>query len=119
MWGKGRTLELAPRAEADAGLRCADGLDDGVDDLEAEARAVLDRPAVLVRAFVGTVVQELLDEVPVRAVYLDSVESRTANGVLRGLRVPPDVLLDLVWLTSVLSFAEKGIDGRDGLGCDG
>ena len=104
-------MELAPRAEADAGLRCADGLDDGVDDLEAEARSVLDRPAVLVRPVVGYVLlwgvslsslllarrthQELINQVAIRAVDLDTIEARALDRVLGSSRVPLHVLLDL------------------------
>lgn len=88
-------VAVKPRAEPNRSLRLADARRDGVDDLECEPRAVLDRSPVLVRALVGAVVEELLDEVPVRAVHLDPVEPGTTDGVLGRLRKPPDVLLDL------------------------
>ena len=87
-------LEQRPRAEPDRRLRLPHGRDDGVDDLEREPRAVLDRAAVLVRALVRVVLQELVDEVPVRAVHLDPVEARALDRVLRCRCVPLRVLLD-------------------------
>ena len=55
------TLVLAPRAQADGGLVLSDGSSDGVEDLEREPRAVLNRAAVLVRPLVRDVLVELVD----------------------------------------------------------
>ena len=86
---------LKPRAEPNRSLRLPDPRRNGVDDLQREPRAVLDGPAILILALVGDVIKELLDKVAVRAVHLDSIEPSTTDGILGGLRVPPDVLLDL------------------------
>ena len=52
---------------------------DGPDDLEDEARAVLERSAVFVRAIVDGRAQELRDQVAVGAVQLDAVEAGLAR----------------------------------------
>ena len=57
----------------------ADARADRLDDLDDEARAVLERPAVFVGAIVDRRAQELRDEVAVGAVQLDAVESRLAR----------------------------------------
>jgi hypothetical protein len=76
MEGEGmRTLESAPGAEPDGCLGRADGAHNGVDDFEAEAAAVLNGPAVAVRALVGDVFQELVDQVAIRT----CIASRAAS----------------------------------------
>ena len=66
-------------------------LGDRVDDLEREARAVLDRAAIGIRALVGAVAQELVDQVAVGAVDFDAVEAG-ALGVVGGVRIVGDDL---------------------------
>src|SRR5262249_56739869 len=46
-----------------------------VDDLEQEPHTVLDAASISVRALVGAVAQELIDQISVRAMYLDTVEA--------------------------------------------
>ena len=87
-------MVLIPRAEPDRALALADGSGDRVHDLEREARPVLGRPAILVRARVGDVLQELVDEVAVRGVQLDAVEPGAVDGVRGGLGVPLYIVLD-------------------------
>ena len=71
-----------PRAEADRGAARADGVDDGLEDVEREARAVCDGAAVRVRALVRVGLDELVDEVPVRAVDLDTYNIKCALSIL-------------------------------------
>jgi hypothetical protein len=53
----------------------APDLDHGLRHFHQEARAVLDRAAILVGAQVGVRLQELLDQIAVGAVNLDAVEA--------------------------------------------
>lgn len=92
---KKHTLVQAPRAQADRGLALTHCGNDGLGDLEGEARPVLDRTAVLVRPLVRDVLQELVDEVAVGAVDLDAVEAGFVHRVRGSGRVPLNVLLDL------------------------
>lgn len=48
---------------------------DGIDRIEQKARAVLNRAAVLVRALVRAVQQELLEQVSIRTVQFHAVET--------------------------------------------
>ena len=66
--------DLHLQVEVAADLRA-----DRPDDLDDEPGAVLERPAVLVRAVVDRRAEELRDQVAVRAVQLDAVEARLAR----------------------------------------
>ena len=90
-----RTLEGAPRADAKSDLALTNSLCYSVDHLQREPTAVLDRAAVRVGTLVRGVLDELVDEVSVRAVDLDAVAAGAQNGVACGLRKGIDVLLDL------------------------
>src|SRR5215468_3014200 len=46
-----------------------------VNDLEQEPHTVLDAASISVRALVGAIAQELIDQISVRAMYLDTVEA--------------------------------------------
>ncbi len=88
-------LDVVLRREADADAVRADRLGDGRGDLDGEACAVLGGAAVLVGAGVRDGGEELVHEVPVRAVHLDAVEAggdRVAGGTGEAL----DGLADLV-----------------------
>lgn len=88
-------MVLAPGAQPDGGFALPNGGSDGLSDLERKAHAVLDRAAVFVRALVRHVLDELVDQVPVRAVDLDAVKAGAMDRVLCGRSVPLDVFLDL------------------------
>ncbi len=88
-------LEAAPRADAQRGVLLPNSLHHRVDDLQCEAAAVLDAPAIDVRAFVARVLQELVREVAVRAVHLDAVEPGAVHGVRCSGGECAHVVLDL------------------------
>ena len=83
----GADLHLEVEVVADLGPN-------GLDDVEDEARAVLERAAVFVLAIVDGRAQELRDQVAVGAVQLDAVQPRLARAP-RALGEVPDHLLDL------------------------
>ena len=66
----------AARRDAHAHAIGAPDGDRGLRHLQQEAGAVFDRAAVLVGALVGSVLQELVGQVAVRAMNLDAVEAR-------------------------------------------
>ena len=68
-------MRVAARREMHADpARPPDG-DDGVRHFEHEPGAVLDRAAIAVVALVAAVLQELVEQIAVRAVDLDAVEA--------------------------------------------
>ena len=80
----------------DTGALGADGVRDGLGDLEGKARAVLDAAAVLVGTLVGGVLGELIDKVSVGGVDLHTIKTSPLNSVGGSLCVVLDVLLDLL-----------------------
>lgn len=91
-----RTLEGTPWAKAKGSAVCTNGVDNGVDNLQCKSCTVLDATTILVGTRVGNVLGELVDEVAVRAVDLDTIESSAEYGVVRGCRVELDIFLDFV-----------------------
>lgn len=89
------TLVSRPRAETYAHFLRADRLDHRVCDLQHEARAVLDRPSILVRPRVGISLEKLIQEVTVGRVDLDSVEPRFQHRVFCSGGVQLHVFFDL------------------------
>ena len=85
----------APWAESNGALALAYGGGNCVHGLERKACPVLDRATVLVCAVVRHVLQKLVDEVAIRGMKLDSIESGAVHGVRGGLAIPLNVLLDL------------------------
>jgi hypothetical protein len=83
------------RGKADPNPPRTPHLNNGADDREGEAQAVLDAAAVLVVAVVGGVADELLEQVVVGGVDLDAVEAG-GLGVLGGTTVVLDDHGDLV-----------------------
>jgi hypothetical protein len=63
--------------------------------LENEACIVLWGTAILVRAVVRGLFEELIGKVSIRAVNLDTIETRTLNGIARRRRIQLHVLRDL------------------------
>lgn len=104
----GLTVVRAPRTHPDRGPLRTHGLGHSVDDLEREAALVLGRPAVVVRPQVGAGLEELVEHVAVRGVYLDAVEPGAKDGILGGGREPLNVLLDLCMPV----VSERGMSSR-------
>ncbi len=78
--GVGDAIGRGGRREADTGSAAADFLGHGVYHLQEEAGAVLDGAAIFVCPLVGTGLQELVDEITVRTVDFDAVETRVDGG---------------------------------------
>ena len=89
-----RTAEFAPRADSDASPCLANCSTNGIQHLQREAGAILDGTAIGVGTLVGYVLYELIDEVAVRKVDLNAVETSQVNGVRRGLRKELSIFLD-------------------------
>src|SRR6516225_7576148 len=82
------------RRDAHAGALGTNRSGRRVDDLEQEPHTVLDAASISVRALVGTVAQELIDQISVRAMHLDTVEAGRKR-VPRSLRILRDDAGDL------------------------
>ena len=89
------SLPGIPGGDTESDPIFADGIGDGLDDFEWESGTVLDGPAVFVCSLVGNVLEELVREVSVGEVELDSVEPGLVNGLIGGIGVPLDVGFDL------------------------
>ena len=90
-----RTYRGNPWGQAEADALLANGRRHGRSYFEHKARIVLRRTAILVRAVIRRLVEELLDEERIRAVDLDAVKARTLDGIARRRRIQPHVLRDL------------------------
>lgn len=88
-------VEQAKRRETDGKVLLADGLGQSVHQLKDEPAPFLRRTAVLVRALVHVGAQELLREVAVSAMDLDTVESNLHRGLSR-VAIVLDRALDVV-----------------------
>jgi len=88
-------LEPGVGAQSDGRPLGPDGRHHRPADLEREPRALLHAAAPRVGALVGHVLNELVDQIAVRAVDLDAVEARR-DGVPRRLRVILDEAADLI-----------------------
>lgn len=113
--GHAHVLEDGPRGEADGCSVRADASNDGVDDVQGELGAAFDRAAVNVCSLVCTdkketirnlnvngeehgnlhILDELIDQIPVRAVDLYTIEACAVDRVVSSLRVQLNILLDL------------------------
>ena len=89
------SLPGIPRGDAEPDSIFADGIGDSFDDFEWESGTVLNGPAVFVCPLVGNVLEELVWEVSVGEVELDSVESSLVDGLIGGIGVPLHIALDL------------------------
>ena len=87
-------LPRIPRGDAESDPVLANDLGDRFNDFEREPGAVRDRSTVFVRSLIGHVLKELIWEVSVREVKLDSVEPGLFNGLFCCIGVPLDVSLD-------------------------
>ncbi len=93
----------------------ADGVDHGGGDLDQEACPILRRPAVAVGALVGTLGEELVQQVAVRAVDLDAVEAGLIHREPGRDGELPDDGLDLLGLQSARLHEVLQAVGREHL----
>ena len=63
-----------------------------LDDLQQQACAVLDGAAIWVGAVIGAVLEELVDEVAIRAMQLDAVETGSLGPLSRAAIVLDDAV---------------------------
>ncbi len=103
------SCSVGARGEMHAHAAGAPDGDDGVRHFEHEPGAILDFPAIPVCALVRAVLQELVEQIPVRAVDLDAVEP----GRLRVLGAAPISLDDTPGI-SLVSSARGATYGRCG-----
>jgi hypothetical protein len=89
------SLPGIPRGDAESDSIFADDLGDSFEDLEWEPGTVLNRSTVFVCPLVRSILEELVREVSVGGVELNSVESGTVDGSVGGVGVPLDVGFDL------------------------
>src|SRR5262249_58376801 len=82
------------RRDAHAGTLGTNRSRHRVDDLKQQPHTVLDAASISVRTLVGAIVQELIDQIAVRAMYLDTVEA-SCQRVSRPLRMLRDGSGDL------------------------
>lgn len=103
-----RTIERAPWAKPDAGPLGSNLLNHCVDDFKREPGSVLDGAAILVSPLIADVLQELVDEVSIRAMDLDSIESCTMHRVMGSVRIILHIFLDFygVCMRSVAEINE-------------
>ena len=87
-------LPRVPGGYAESNPVLANDLGDRFNYFEREPGAVRDRSTVFVRSLIGHVLKELIWEVSVREVKLDSVEPGLFNGLFCCIGVPLDVSLD-------------------------
>lgn len=88
-------LESTPRAQSHTSSLLAKDVDDGVQDSEQELAPALPITSIVVGSLVGDGFQELIDEVAVGAVKLDTVES-SLQSVLGSLSVGLDEVVDVL-----------------------
>jgi len=89
------SLEVGEWTHADAHLIGTDRLDDGLGNLQTESRSLLDAASPGIGPLVANILQELVDQVAIGAVDLNSIEA-SLDGVLRRLLVVSNELPDLL-----------------------
>ena len=88
-------LPRIPGGDPESDSILANDLGDGFHDLKWEPGTVLARSTVLVGPLVRNILEELVREVSVGEVELDSVESGLVDSLVGGVGVPLDVGFDL------------------------
>jgi hypothetical protein len=88
------TLKRTPWTHPQPDLLQSNALNDRIYNLQPKPRAILYTPTIRVRACVThiDILQELIDEVPIRPMDLYSVEPRLVDCVVRRLGVELDEL---------------------------
>src|SRR5260221_5270940 len=76
-----RTVKGEPGRQAEAHTLLPNCGRYGLGDLKGEARPVLRRATILIRAVIRRLLEELVNQEPVRAMYLDAIKACTLDGV--------------------------------------
>jgi hypothetical protein len=83
-----------PWAKPYRGLLSTNSFSHSIDNLETELRPVFNRASISVCTLVGDILQELIDQVAIRAVNFYAVESCLVDRIGGGCSIQLNVLLD-------------------------
>lgn len=114
--GHAHRLEGGPGRELDADALLADGVGDGLSDLDGKAVAVFDASAVAVGALVADVLNKLIEQVAICRVYFYTVKAGS-TGVLCGLGKGLDCVFNILsghFFGRGISFGSDGAGALDG-----
>jgi hypothetical protein len=87
------TLIATPRTDTNRSLLLTNSLNDCIYDSQPKSTSILDISSIFVCPGIADVLEELVDQVSVRSMDLDSIEP-CADRVLSSLRVHLDVFVD-------------------------
>ena len=90
------SLPGIPGGDTESDSIFANGIGDGFDDFQREPGTVLNRSAVFICPLIRDVLEELVWEISVGEVELDTVESSSVDGFVGSGGMPLDVSLDLL-----------------------
>ena len=82
-----RTVMGFPWAETNPDSRHSNRLYTSIENFKCEMRSIFDRATILVSPVVDIFVQELMDQITVRAVDFNTIEACNLNGLLSSLRI--------------------------------
>lgn len=88
------TTKCSPRTESDADLFSSNLLNYCIDDLQCEPGPVLDRATIFICPLIADILQELIDQIAICAMYFNSVKAGTVDGIGGSSRVSLYVFLD-------------------------
>ena len=90
-----RTMDSSPRAKSDTCPLRTDLLYDSVNDLQRKAAAIVNGSTIFIRTLVADVLNELVDEIAVRAMDFYTIEAGAVHGIRCRGGKELNVLLDL------------------------
>ncbi len=88
-------MGIAARGKVHSNTVCSPYRDHSIRNLEHQPGAPLQSPAVFISSVIGSILQELVQQIPIRTVHFNTVETRR----LRVLGTSPKVLDDPLNLT--------------------
>ncbi len=109
-------LEFAPRAQSYPSLLLSDSLRNRLNDLQSKPSSILHTPTILVRPLVRHILEELVDQIPVRSVNLNAVETGSVYSIRCSRGKQLDILMnfrDCQWTRSILRVGEFDVGCRD------
>lgn len=98
-----QTLVGVPWAQTYSRLLCADGFHNSVDNFQPKPGTILNRATILIRALVGYILKELINQVSISTMYLNAIEPGTLDGVSCSGGIITDVILYLWKIAWVLA----------------